>query len=235
MLFPRQQHFNILTLLTKPENLKRAINYGRQIGRPKNPKNLNFDIDYSHIPDDFLLDDVKIGNRRHLVFGTQYGLDVLSRSKSRYLDGTFELVKKPFYQLFTIHCFIKDGDDFKQTPCVFILMSGKKKKDYIKVIGSVISKLPAPPAVTKFTTDFEKAIWKALSHYFPSVPIQGCAFHWRKAVFKRVKELGLQTSYRKSSSVNAFVKLGERWDGTRIYWRKDCLGLIGGNIAKVSA
>lgn len=40
--------------------------------------------------------------------------------------------------------------------------------------------------------DFEAAMWRAIQDRFPGFIIQGCAFHWTQAVFRKVQELGLQ-------------------------------------------
>ena len=75
------------------------------------------------------------------------------------MDGTFKVVKKPFYQLFSIHGFIKQDKCVKQVPLCFVLMSSRRKKDYRKVFQSVHDILPSAPNVQKAVIDFEAAVW----------------------------------------------------------------------------
>jgi hypothetical protein len=57
-------------------------------------------------------------------------LKSLSTAKTLFIEGTFEIVSKPFVQLLSIHFFDKHEDNMKQLTGVFVLMSRKKKKDY---------------------------------------------------------------------------------------------------------
>ncbi|KAJ7389792.1 hypothetical protein OS493_029215 [Desmophyllum pertusum] len=61
-------------------------------------------------------------------------------------------------------------------------MSGKKKKDYRKVLKTVLNLLPSRPSLKKVTIDFEKAIWAVLRELLPTVEIQGCVFYWTQAL-----------------------------------------------------
>ena len=77
--------------------LGRTANRYRQGDRPRHPKDLKFNIDWNHIPDelelwDVTVDDKKTGiPRRHLVMYTLDQLALLSRAKRWFVDGTFKV------------------------------------------------------------------------------------------------------------------------------------------------
>ena len=97
----------ICTAMPKPLSLAKRGNRARQKLRPAAPTTRNFVLDSSYIPADFLRDDIKVDDRRHLVFATDTQLSLLKKAKTWYIDATFKVVKEPFNQLFTIHAFIR--------------------------------------------------------------------------------------------------------------------------------
>jgi hypothetical protein len=118
--------------------MTRKLNRIRQGLRPDDPTDMSFELDtdylQQHIPQQFFRADVLVKDRRHLVFATDRQLELLGKAKTWFIDGTFKIVREPFYQLLSIHAFVKSGDDNKQLPLVFCVMAGKTKKDYKKVI-----------------------------------------------------------------------------------------------------
>lgn len=90
-------------------------------------------MDHAFIPDNFYLEVAKVDDCHYFLFATPNGLETLAKAIRWYMDGTFKIVRAPFYQLLTIHTFMKSADSMKQVPLAFILMSGKRKTDYAKV------------------------------------------------------------------------------------------------------
>jgi hypothetical protein len=160
--------------------------------RPADPTTLEFELDHSNIPDGFFQQDVMVKERRHLIFSTEKQLQLLSRAKTWYIDSTFHVVKAPFTQLFSIHAFLKSSDDTtKQVPLAYAFMSGKSKRDYKHVLEKIVDSLPCQPKVNTFVLDFEAAMWKAIQGLYPEVNLQGCAFHWTQAVWRKLQSLGM--------------------------------------------
>ncbi|XP_067036373.1 uncharacterized protein [Acropora muricata] len=174
--------------------------------RPDDPTDLAFEISEENIPADFLKADVCIRSKRHLVFATSQQLQQLVKAKNWYVDGTFKLCRQPFSQLFAINAFVKSGDQAKQVPLLFVVMSGRKKRDYRAVLQEVLSILPPPPAVRRITLDFERALWTVLRQLLPDVSLQGCLFHWTQALWRKVQELGLEPAYRTDSPTYKYIR-----------------------------
>ena len=80
-------------------------------------------------------------------------------TKFWYVDATFRLVRAPFTQLFSTHTFVKSGENMKQIPLVFVVISGKAKADCGAVFRTVLYQLSNVPAVEIITADFEDATW----------------------------------------------------------------------------
>jgi len=182
------------------DNLARATNRRRMKLRPPEPTTVDFHLDRDFLPPAFVQQDIRVDAERHLVLATTHQLDVLSRARTWFLDGTFKVVRRPFTQLLSIHAFLHKDDSIKQVPLVFILMTRRRKKDY-KVLRAVVASLPVGPRVKRFVLDFESGLWQALRSVFVStnVCIRGCNFHWAQAVWRKVQELGLQVCFHFSA------------------------------------
>ncbi|VDI62897.1 Hypothetical predicted protein [Mytilus galloprovincialis] len=76
-------------------NLQTSTNRLREKSRPKDPTDLNFEINYDFLPENFFKKDV-VDSNRHLFFATDSQLDALSSAKVWYMDATFKIISKPF-------------------------------------------------------------------------------------------------------------------------------------------
>ena len=73
-------------------------------------------------------------------------------------------------------------------PLLFVLMSGKRRRHYKKVLEDVLRILPQTPVVEQLVLDFEAAMWRAAQEVLPHVLTRGCCFHWTQAVYGKVQE-----------------------------------------------
>ncbi|XP_071956825.1 uncharacterized protein [Antedon mediterranea] len=214
--------------LPTPRNLARQANLKRKLTRPNQPNDLYFDLDENHIAPGFLQGDVLVDGGWHIIFSTPNMMDMLRNARTWYVDGTFKLIRDPFYQLFSIHSFITHGTSMKQVPLLFAVMSGKRMVDYTAVLRAVIDLLPATN-VEKIVTDFEASIWQAIREVMPLVRVSGCLFHYSQvcyrtnwclfktfvyymlfyifqAVYRKVQELGLTRAYRADPATNMTIR-----------------------------
>ena len=74
-------------------NLARAGNWHRRKVRSREPKNLDFELDLSQMPNDFFQGDVVVDVARHVILATPAMLQLLSRAKRCYVDGTFKVIR----------------------------------------------------------------------------------------------------------------------------------------------
>ncbi|XP_063447222.1 uncharacterized protein LOC134726731 [Mytilus trossulus] len=81
-------------------------------------------------------------------------------------------------------------------------MSRRRKKDYKKVLSSLITMLPDQLKVKLFVADFESGLWRALTSVFDDPVIQGCVFHWTQAIWRKTQELGLQPTTRRTRCIS---------------------------------
>ncbi len=80
--------------------------------------------------EDFLIGDVTVKDSRHFIFGTESQLEFLRTARTWFVDGTFNVVKFPIQQLWTISVFIRKDDIMEQVPVIAVLMSSRSEIDY---------------------------------------------------------------------------------------------------------
>ena len=123
--------FQIQSRFTEPRTGSDRLQYA-------NTQTTKFDLNLDAIPDDFVQADITVQGKRHLLLATSFMLSLLVTAKNWFVDGTFKVVRAPFVQLFTVHAFIRQGDNLKQIPLVYCLMSGKSPKDYEAIFTALL-------------------------------------------------------------------------------------------------
>ena len=186
--------------------LVRKTNRKRSACRPQEPQDKDFEIDQDFV-EGFLKADVHTDSRRILLFANENQMRVLYKAKRWYCDGTFRVVKDPFYQLFTVHAFVKKEGNIKQVPLMFIFMTGKSKRDY-RVAFQAIKDLLQPDneGPQEFVIDYEAAIWGAIRSVFPNSTIKCCSYHYAQAIYRKIQDVGLQKDYVESFLTKMFCK-----------------------------
>lgn len=123
-IMQEKNQFGLRPQFPTTANLIRLTNKARAQCRPQDPKDLQFEYNNDFRPG-FCIGDLNVEGKRHLMFANSEQLVLLSMAKRWYLDGTFKVVRDPFYQLWSIHAFAKNGDEMKQVPLVFVVMSSR--------------------------------------------------------------------------------------------------------------
>lgn len=72
--------------------MARTVNYNRKTHRPHDPDGLHFDLNLNEIGADFVKGDVWVGEKRHIIFATDYQLQLLGDAR-QWLVATIYLYK----------------------------------------------------------------------------------------------------------------------------------------------
>ena len=191
--------------LQKIEYLARNANNARCRTRPLEPRTTNFTLSVTDIPENFVVGDIQTQSARHILFATERQMALLRNVKTWYVDATFEVVREPFSQLFSIHGFVRSGEATKQVPLLYCVMSRRRRKDYVAVFSKVME-LVGDARVKRLLTDFEQAVWRAVTAVMPNVELKGCSFHYAQAVFRKITSLGLKRYYKRRNTAHLLMR-----------------------------
>lgn len=119
--------------MPKFENIKPALKKRKRKNRPKLPseiKEIKLTGEYrlTNKQSSFLIYNGK--NNKILVFCSDVGLEILSKSERWGGDGTFHVASNYFYQLYIIHGYFMN----RMIPCVYALMNRRRETHYDKVL-----------------------------------------------------------------------------------------------------
>ena len=67
-------------------------------------------------------------------------------------------------------------------------MRRRRKEDYVAVLEELKNQmLNDGVGLKEVMSDFEAALWSAVSEVFPTARHRGCCFHWKQAVLRMVR------------------------------------------------
>ena len=139
-----------------------------------------------------IVDDTKEQStmERIMGFGNPYLFYYMANSKHLFVDATFAIAPKPFYQCLVVMSF----DETLQIyiPILYILMTNKSQKMYRNALEWIFKLSGRRVNPHTITCDFEMALINALQGIFPYSKINGCLFHWKQAIKRKLGSLKLK-------------------------------------------
>ena len=141
-----------------------------------------------------------------LIFATDEDLQLLANATMVFVDGTFKTAPRPYEQFFTIHGEI-NGHILHLASGLLANKNAQSYAEVFRTLANDIQRLTGQPwVVREMVTDFEAAIMNAATQIFPGIRIKGCYFHFTKAVYRRIKKLGLARAYERDQALQRFVQ-----------------------------
>jgi len=124
---------------------------------------------------------------RIIGFGNPSLFRVVRRCKRMFIDGMFKFVPKPFYQCLIIMVFDDQTDAY--VPVFYVLMTSKTQQIYRQALRWFKITVDRKIAPVSVTCDFEIALQNAIMEVFPGVVVNGCLFHWKQAIYRKIIDL----------------------------------------------
>ena len=94
-------------------------------------------------------------------------------------------------------------------PFVYVMLADKGADTYYRVINIIRDAFAVLGCVFDpeiIISDFESGFIEAVRKQFPRTNHKGCHFHYSQALWRKVQELGLVTSYRDNEEIASLVK-----------------------------
>lgn len=108
---------------------------------------------------------------------------------SQFLDGTFSLTPRPFYQ--TLVFMIYDRVNEIYLPVYWATVTGKTESCYRAFLLAMKEDLKGKFNPSTIGVDFESALINAVKEVFPNAKLIGCTFHFKQAIRRKMLELGI--------------------------------------------
>ena len=127
---------------------------------------------------------------RVIIFSSQFQLNLFKEINELYIDGTFKVSPKNWFQFLNIFGYIKNKNIY--IPLSYIILSSKDEELYTHAFNELINAVKNHCGFDnygdiKVMTDFEISLRISVKNCFKGCILQGCYFHYCKAVWKKLK------------------------------------------------
>ncbi len=87
----------------------------------------------------------------------------------------------------------------KAIPCAFALLPSKEKECYLRLANCIKQELTRQGEIKmkSLMMDYERGLISAFQETFPDAKLEGCEFHWKNCLRKRLASDGLLDLYNK--------------------------------------
>lgn len=144
---------------------------------------------------------------RIMVFASDKGKECLKCFENFFMDGTFKSASKQFRQIYSIHADLgSTNEETNVKPAVFALLPNKKTETYIRLFRLICNAVPEWNPRT-INVDFEVSAISAIRQTLPHAKINGCFFHMKKCLWRKVQDLGLASEYRKNEDIRLHIQM----------------------------
>jgi hypothetical protein len=114
------------------------------------------------------------------------------------------------YILFQVYIIMAKFDSGKGLPCVWCLLPNKSEDAYQLMWDAILKKLNMDGTThqpERVVIDFEAAVIKTLRNRIPGVPVVGCSFHFRNAIWKKLQDLGLIPFFNQDQDFQEWIRM----------------------------
>ena len=109
------------------------------------------------------------------------------------------------FRLLRLHSMARSENGGQGLPCAFSLLPNKRGETYELMLNKIFELVGDNRALSTVICDFEQSIWRSMAVFAPDVDRRGCQFHYRKAIYTKLGELGLQAFYNGNVEFNEIM------------------------------
>ena len=136
-------------------------------------------------------------NKRIILLASREQIRVLATAPKIFADGTFKTCPALFAQLYVLKAELSGGH---RVVLMFALLPDKTEHTYSHMLRKIRTLVMAETGQVwsprMIMTDFESGMIPALAQELPNSKHQGCFFHFTKALYNKIKEMGALTEFR---------------------------------------